>query len=142
MDIKIRFDEDQIVNLYIAYDLDTCPKNPSNNLKFKYCLFGANNTVKSSDNEKLIYSAYRITFDCAGSWNSDNNFARKVIIFCVNNTSPSNAANWRNNILVLGEGSTFDINGSFGSPEKKFSVNFMEGNRKHGLSLHFNSNYS
>ena len=29
--------------------------------------------------------------------------------------------------LLLGEGPTYGINGSFGSPEKKFSINFTKG---------------
>ena len=30
----------------------------------------------------------------------------------------------KNNVLVLGEGPTFEINGSFGIAEKKLSINF------------------
>ena len=52
----------KIVNVYIVYDLDTWPKNPTNNFKFKSCLFGASNTVKNSDKEKHVYSGYGITF--------------------------------------------------------------------------------
>ena len=43
--------------------------------------------------------------------------------------------NRRNNFLVQGEGSTFGINGSFGSPEKKFSINFSKASTKFCLSL-------
>ena len=39
---------------------------------------------------------------------------------------------------MLGEGLTFGINGKFGSPEKKVSINFSNGNIKFCLSLHFN----
>ena len=52
----------KIVNVYIVYDLDAWPKNPTNNFKFKSCLFGASNTVKNSDKEKHVYSGYGITF--------------------------------------------------------------------------------
>ena len=44
--------------------------------------------------------------------------------------------------LVLGEGPTFVINGSFGSSEKKFSINFSKANTKFCLSLHYNSDNS
>ena len=48
--MKITFDEDplaleqnnyltKIVNVYIVYDLDARPKNPTDNFKFKNCLF-------------------------------------------------------------------------------------------------------
>ena len=52
--------------VYIVYDLDAWPKNPTNNFKFKNCLFGATSVVKNSDKEKYMYSGYRITFDSAG----------------------------------------------------------------------------
>ena len=48
------------------YDLDAWPKNPTNNFKFKTCLFRATNIVKNSDKEKYVYSGYAITFDSAG----------------------------------------------------------------------------
>ena len=61
--IGIKFDKDplaieqnnyltKIVNVYIVYDLNACPKNATNNFKFKKCLFGATNVVKNSDKEK------------------------------------------------------------------------------------------
>ena len=37
---------------------------------------------------------------------------------------------------------TIGINGSFGSPEKKFSVNFNKRNTKFCLSLHYNADNS
>ena len=76
--IGIKFDTDtlaveqnnyltKIVNVYIVYKLYTWPRNPTNNFKFKNCLFGATNIVKNSDKEKYVYSGYGITFDSAGS---------------------------------------------------------------------------
>ena len=77
----------KIVNVYIVYDLDAWPRNPTNNFKFKNCLFGATNVVKNSDKEKYVYSGYRIAFDSGGSWSFDNDFARNFIIFGVDNSS-------------------------------------------------------
>ena len=48
----------KIVNAYIVYDIETCPRNPTSNFEFKNCLFGANDTVKNSDKEKWMYSEY------------------------------------------------------------------------------------
>ena len=45
-------------NLNIFYDLDHWPRNPTNNFKFKSCLFRATNIVKNSDKEKYVYSGY------------------------------------------------------------------------------------
>ena len=63
--IGIKFDKDpltveqnnyltKIVNDYAVYDLNAWPRNPTNNFKFKNCLFGATNIVKNSDKEKFI----------------------------------------------------------------------------------------
>ena len=56
----------KIVKVYIVHDLDAWPRNPTNNLKYKNCLFGATSVVKNSDKEKYVYSGYGITFDSAG----------------------------------------------------------------------------
>ena len=77
------------------------------------------------------------TFDSAGLWSFDT--ARNVIIFGVDNSSLPHADNRKNNFLVLGEGPTFKINGSFGSPEKTFSINLSKANTKFYLSLHYNA---
>ena len=41
----------KIVNVYIVYDLDVWPRNPTNNFNFKNCLFGATSIAKNSDKE-------------------------------------------------------------------------------------------
>ena len=57
--------------------------------------------------------------------------------FGVDNSSSSHSENRNNNFLVLGEGPVYGINGSFGSPEKKFTVSFSKANTKCCLVLHF-----
>ena len=89
--------------------------------------------------QRYVSSGYRITLDSAASWSFDNDFARNVIIFGVDNSSSSHYDNRKNNFLVLGEGPTYGINGSFGSPEKKFNINFTKANTKFCLSLHYNA---
>ena len=97
----------KIVNVYIVYDLDDWPSNPTNNFKLNNCLFGAASIGKNGDKEKYVYNGYEITFDSTGSWSFDNDTARNVIISGVNNSSSSRADNRKNNFLVLGEGPTF-----------------------------------
>ena len=60
-------------------------------------------------------------------------------------SSSSHAGNCKNNFLLLGEGPTFGVNGSFGSwlhQKKKFSINFSKANTKLCLSLHCNADNS
>ena len=40
---------------------------------------------------------------------------------------------------MSGEGPTYSINGSLGSPEEKFSISFTKANTKICLSLHYNA---
>ena len=92
----IKFDKDalaveqdnyltKIANVCIVYDLDAWRRNPTNCFKFKNCLFGATIIIKNIDKEKYMYSGYGITFDSVGSWSFDNDTARNVIIFGVDN---------------------------------------------------------
>ena len=69
----------------------------------------------------------------------DNDFARNVIIFGVDDSSSSHSDNHKNNFLVLGEDPTFRVNGS---PEKMFSINFSKANTKFCLSLWYNADKS
>ena len=114
-------------NVYVIFDLDAGPRNPTNNFKFKNCLFRATNIVKNSDKEKCVCSGYGITFDSAGSWSFGNDFARNVIIFDVDNSSLFHCDNRKNNFSILSEDPTYG-NRSFRSPEKKFSINFTKAN--------------
>ena len=76
---------------------------------------------KDKDNyKKYVYSGYGIAFDGRGSWSFDEDFARNNIMFGVGNSSSSHTVNLKNDFLILGEGDTLGINGSFGAPEKKY----------------------
>ena len=75
--------------------------------------------MKDNDKEKYVYSSYRIAFDGKGSLSFNGDFARNVILFGFGNILSSHADNLRNDFLILREGDTFGINGSFGAPEKK-----------------------
>ena len=59
-----------------------------------------------------------IEFDGKRVWSFGNDYARIAIIFSVDNSSSSHADNYKNNVLMLSDGDTFGIDGSFGSPEK------------------------
>ena len=71
--------------------------------------------VTNSDKEKYVFIGYGIAFDGKCDWSFGNDYARNVTIVGVDNSSSSQADNLKNNFLVLGEGYTFGINGSFGA---------------------------
>ena len=105
-------------------------------------MFDANIIVKSCDKENWVYSGYGIPFDGKSTWSFGNDYAKNVVIFGVDNSSSSDADNRKNNFLLLGEGPIYGINKSFGSPEKKFSINFSKAKTKFCMSLHYNGDNS
>ena len=104
-------------------------------------MFDAATTVKSNK-EKYVYCGYEIAFAGKGTWNFGNDFAKNVVIFDVDNSSLSHADNHKINFSVLDEGLTHGINGSFGAPAKRFSINFSKAKTKFCLSLHENGDNS
>ena len=85
----------------------------------KNFLFGATNVLKNSDKEKYVYGRYWIAFDSGGSRSFEDDFAKTLIIIGVDDSSPSHSDNGKNKFLILGNGATFGINGSFESQEKR-----------------------
>ena len=75
-------------------------------------------------------------------WYFGNDFARDVVIFDVDSSSSFHSDNCKSEFLILGEGPICDINNSFGSPKKTFSINFSKRNTKICLSLHYNGDNS
>ena len=81
------------LNLYIAYKLNTWSLNPINNSILKNCLFGRVKLVRNAIKSKFTYNGRGITFDREGSWSFDNDCARNVVIFGVDNSSSSHMDN-------------------------------------------------
>ena len=59
--------------------------------------------------KRYKYSGYGITFYSAGFWIFDNDTARNFIIFGVDNSLSSHCDNHKNNFLVIGEYTTFEL---------------------------------
>ena len=76
---------------------------------------------------------YGIAFHGKGSLGFGND--------CAINSS-SHIDNHKNKFLMLREGDPFDTNGSFGAPEKTFSINFSKAKAKFYFSLHYNGHNS
>ena len=110
------------INAYIVYDLDNWSKSQLGNFRWKKCLSGATNIVKKSDKQKYLYSGYGTVFGGKGLWSFGNNFARNVVIFCVNNSSSSHTDNRINDFLVLDKKDIFSINDKLWCTRKISSV--------------------
>lgn len=80
------------------------------------------NVVKTGGKSIYVFSCYGITFDGAGWLYFDNEFARNTVMSDVVNSSSYLTDNLDNSFLVLGGGSTNDINDNVGTEKKRFSI--------------------
>ena len=75
-------------------------------------------------------------------WSFGNNFYRNVVICGVDNSSSTHTDNLKSSFLVWGEEPIDNINGSFGTTVKGYSINFGRARSKFSSSLHYNSDNS
>ena len=100
-----------ILNLYIVYELNNWPHNPTKNFPLKINLFVTAKLLRNAIKSKLICNGWGIAFGGEGSWNFGNGFTKNIVIFSINNNSlSSHTDNWKNNFLLLGEWPTDGIN--------------------------------
>ena len=79
-------------------------------LALEHCLFGAVKLTKSIDIDKCEYSGYGIGFDRKGTFSFGNRFGGSVIILGVDVSSSEHIDNKEEDILILGEGPTQQLN--------------------------------
>ena len=88
-------------------------------------LFGTVKLVINPIKSILTYNGRGIAFDGEGFWNFDNDSAKNVVIFGVDDSLSSHTDNWKNIFLVLGKVPTFCINGSDGAAEKNLVLTIV-----------------
>ena len=64
--------------------------------------------------------------DGLGSQSFDIDFARDLVTYGADNNSSSHTYNRKNDVLVLKEGPTDDINGTINAAEKNFNIDFSK----------------
>ena len=109
-------------NLYIVYELNNWPRNPTNNFLIKNCLLGTVKLVRNAVKKIFTYNGRGIAFEGEVFWTFDNDSARNVVIFGVDNSSSSHTDIQKNKFLILGEGPTQGFNDSTSAAEKKNRV--------------------
>ena len=95
---------------------------------------------KTSRIDKYKYSGYGIGFgiDRKGQFPFGNGYGRNVIISGVDTSSSVNVDNKKEDILILGKGSTEGLGEHSLLAEKIYSLNFTENSKKFCLSVHYN----
>ena len=61
-----------ILNLYIVFELNKWPRNPTNNFTLKDYLFCIVKLIKNADKYKFNYNGREIAFNRKGSWSFGN----------------------------------------------------------------------
>ena len=127
----------KMVNIYIVYEISK-KFNIISHPTLENCFFGAVSLTKNKYIDEYKYSGYGIGFDRKGRFSVGNGFGRNCIIFGVDRSSFVHLDKKKKDILILGEGFTQGLDGITLTPEKNYSINFTENNKKIYLSLHYN----
>ena len=81
---KARFTQNNVVNLFIVYELDRWSQELNTDFTLK-SLFGAVKLTKNADPHKYRYNGYGIWFDLPSEFSlPDGSMGKNVIIFGVN----------------------------------------------------------
>ena len=104
---KATFTPNNIVNLYIVYELNIWSQDLNVKFTLKDCLIGSVKITKNADPNKYFSSVYGIRFDSCSLFSISNfDWAKNVIIFGVDISSSVHANNKNKVILILGKGKT------------------------------------
>ena len=132
-----------VVNIYIVYKLDTINNTRNTDYTIQNALFGAVKVTKNSDISKNKYEGYGICFDEEGRFTKGNIAnGKNEIIFGADRSFSIHKNNRANNIYVLGDFLVQGINGTSIYAEKNYSKKFTEPGEKFVLSLHYNPSNS
>ena len=101
------FTANNVVNLFIIYELDRWSRNLNSDFSLKDSLFGALKLTKNADSDKYKYSSYGIGFgSCSQFLFTDGSMGKNVIIFGADMSSSVHVDNKGKDNLILGEGLT------------------------------------
>ena len=133
-----------MLTLFIVYELNKWPRNPTNNITLKNCLFGIVKLTRNKEKTKFSHNGPEIAFDRKGWLSFGNEFARDVVIFGVDNSSSSHTDHRKNNFLGLGKGPNDGINNASEKNccRKNLVLILVKANAKFCISLCYNGGES
>ena len=135
---KAHFTPNNVVNLFIMYELDRWSQDLNAKFNLKDCFFGAVKLTKNANPNNYSYSRYGIGFDCRSLFSIPNfDWGKNVIIFGVDISSSLHTNNKNKDILILGEGQTKGSDNTSLTAEVEYSINFSRSEKKFSLSLHY-----
>ena len=118
-------------------------RNLNTDFALTNCLFGSVKLTKNADLDKYKYPGYGIGFDSHSEFLFTNgSFGKNVIIFGADMSSSVHIDTKGKDISILGEGPTQGLDDTTLTAEAKYSINFMQRNKRFALSLHYNGSNS
>ena len=140
----LRPNNDNTVNIYIAYLIDPISNSRNTDYKVQNALFGGVKIIKNAtDTSKHKYEGYGICFNEGGTFSKGNiSNGNNILIFGAHENSLVHANNKANNIYVMGDLFVQGINDTTLYAKKLYSQNFTAVNKKFVLSLHYNGDDS
>ena len=123
-----------MVNLFIAYDLDTWSRDLYTDFTLKNCLLGSAKLTKNPDPDKYIYSSYSIGFDSQSEFSFTDRSMGKMPLFF--------ELIWVHLCILITEGPTQGLDDAVLTAKAKYHFNFTRSNRRLVLYLHYNGSNS
>ena len=140
---KATFTPNNIVNLFIVYELNRWSQNLNAKFTLKDCLFGNVKINKNPDPNKYSYSGYRIGFDSCSLFSIPSfDWGKNAIIFGVEMSSSVHANKRNKDILILGKGHTQRLDNTTLKAEAEYFNNFSRSQKFFCLSLNHNGRNS
>ena len=140
---KATFTPNNVVNLFIVYELYRWSRDLNTDFTLKNCLFGSVKLAKNADPDKYQYSGHGIGVDSRSEFSlTDSSIGKSVIIFGVDMSSSLHIDNKNKDILVLGREPTQGLDNTTLTAEAEYSINFSRSQRKFCLSFHYNGSNS
>ena len=137
------FTPNNLVHLFIVYELDRWSRDLDTDFTLKNSLFGAVKLTKNADPGKYKYSGYDKGFDSRSEFSfTVGSHAKNVIIFGADMSSSVRVDNKGKYILILAEGPAQGLDDTTLTAEAKYLINFSRSQRKFSVSLHYNESKS
>lgn len=136
---KAIFAHRNVVNLFIAYELDTWPRDLNTNFTLSDFSLGSAKFTKNADPNKYGCSGHGIGFDAHSELPlTIHELGENVVIFGAKNGSSRQSDNRKKLMLLLGEESADGLDDTTIMTQAKYSVNINKSRKKIFLSLQYN----
>ena len=111
-------------------------------LSLKIVIWSKQYNKKNSDEEMFVHNVYTITSDSAGSWSFNNDTARTVTMFGVDNKSSSHYDNCKKSFQCQMNVHIFELIKVLVHQKQNFSINSSKVNIKACLIFYYNADNS